>query len=83
MAIPNVFIYVRDINTHTGMAIPNVFIYVRDINTHTGRVVLWSIAASLVPAMQKGNDGARSAHIAVNTALVGLFGWQVHVCMYT
>jgi len=37
----------------------------------------WAIAASLVPAMQKGNDAARSAHIALNTVVFGLFLWQV------
>jgi hypothetical protein len=42
-------------------------------------VCLWAIAASLVPAMQKGSMNARNAHIAVNTGLVGLFGWQVRV----
>ena len=31
--------------------------------------------AALVPSMQKGNEGARSAHIALNTVNVGLFGW--------
>ena len=33
-----------------------------------GCTILWAVAASLVPAMQKGNDGARSAHIALNTS---------------
>lgn len=42
-----------------------------------GIVALWAAAASLVPAMQKGNDGARSAHIAFNAVNVGLFLWQV------
>lgn len=42
-----------------------------------GIVVLWALAASLVPAMQKGNDSARSAHIALNTLNVALFAWQV------
>ena len=40
-------------------------------------VVLWALAAALVPAMQKGNDNARSAHIALNTLNMGLFLWQV------
>ncbi|GMH82705.1 hypothetical protein TrVE_jg7807 [Triparma verrucosa] len=40
-------------------------------------VVLWSAAAACVPAMQKGNDGARSAHIALNAGATGLFAWQV------
>ncbi|KIY94086.1 hypothetical protein MNEG_13875 [Monoraphidium neglectum] len=42
-----------------------------------GIVVLWALAASLVPAMQKGNDNARSAHIALNTLNVALFAWQL------
>lgn len=42
-----------------------------------GLVVLWAAAAACVPAMQKGNDTARSAHIAANVAGIGLFGWQV------
>jgi hypothetical protein len=35
-----------------------------------------AVSASLVPFMQKGNDIARSTHITLNIALVGLFGWQ-------
>jgi len=42
-----------------------------------GLVVLWALAASCVPAMQKGNDTARSIHIGANVAGIGLFGWQV------
>jgi len=40
-------------------------------------VVLWAAAAACVPAMQKGNDAARSLHIAANVAGMGLFAWQV------
>jgi hypothetical protein len=46
-------------------------------------VALWAIAASLVPHMQKGNDTARSVHIAANVANIGLFasqlptGWEI------
>jgi hypothetical protein len=40
-------------------------------------VALWAMAASLVPAMQKGNDAARSAHIALNALNVCLFLWQI------
>jgi len=40
-------------------------------------VVLWAAAAACVPAMQKGNDTARSAHIAANVIAIALFGWQV------
>ena len=39
--------------------------------------VLWALAAALVPSMQKGNETARSAHIALNTVNVLLFAWQV------
>jgi len=42
-----------------------------------GIVVLWALAASLVPAMQKGNDGARNLHIALNALNLALFAWQV------
>lgn len=42
-----------------------------------GCVVMWALAASLVPHMQKGNDSARSAHIALNTIGLGLFAWQL------
>jgi hypothetical protein len=42
-----------------------------------GLVVLWAAAAACVPAMQKGNDTARSIHIAANTVGTGLFAWQV------
>lgn len=38
---------------------------------------LWAAAAALVPLMQKGNENARRAHIALNTANVGLFCWQL------
>jgi hypothetical protein len=40
-------------------------------------VVLWASAAALVPAMQKGNEAARSAHIAMNAVNVALFAWQI------
>ncbi len=39
--------------------------------------VLWALAASMVPAMAKGNDAARNAHITFNALNVGLFLWQV------
>ena len=42
-----------------------------------GLVVLWALAYSCVPAMQKGNDTARTIHIGANLAGIGLFGWQV------
>eukprot|EP00850_Spirogloea_muscicola_P021473 SM000251S08804 [mRNA] locus=s251:71536:72519:+ [translate_table: standard] len=42
-----------------------------------GITALWAAAASLVPAMQKGDDNARNAHIALNVVNIGLFLWQV------
>jgi hypothetical protein len=39
--------------------------------------ILWAVAASLVPAMQKGNEAARTAHIAANVANIILFAWQI------
>ena len=41
-----------------------------------GMTGIIATSASLVPFMQKGNDAARSAHVALNVILVGLFGWQ-------
>lgn len=35
-----------------------------------------AVSTALVPYMQRGNDWARVSHIVLNTALVGLFGWQ-------
>lgn len=40
-------------------------------------VVLWAGAASLVPAMTKGNEVARTAHITLNSLNLLLFAWQV------
>ena len=37
---------------------------------------LIALSASLSPLMQKGQDWARYTHIALNVAIVGLFGWQ-------
>lgn len=42
-----------------------------------GITVLWAVAAALVPKMQKGEEWARTAHIAVNVAILGLFTWQL------
>ena len=39
--------------------------------------MLWALAAALVPQMQKGNETARSAHIALNCINLALFAWQV------
>lgn len=46
-----------------------------------GIVVLWALAAALVPQMQKGNEGARNAHIALNAVNLALFAWQVGAFM--
>ena len=40
-------------------------------------VVLWATAASLVPAMSRGNEAARTAHITLNSLNLLLFAWQV------
>ena len=37
---------------------------------------LIATSASLTPFMQKGHNWARYSHIALNAALLGLFGWQ-------
>jgi Protein of unknown function (DUF4079) len=42
-----------------------------------GIVALWAIAASQVPAMQKGSNTARVVHISANTLNLGLFTWQI------
>ncbi|KAL7534517.1 hypothetical protein ACHAXR_005926 [Thalassiosira sp. AJA248-18] len=42
-----------------------------------GLVVLWALAASMVPSMQKGSDAARTVHIGANLAGIGLFVWQI------
>lgn len=39
--------------------------------------IIWALAAALVPYMQKGNDAARVAHIALNAINILLFAWQV------
>jgi len=39
--------------------------------------VLWAMAAALIPAMEKGNDKARSVHIALNCLNLALFTWQI------
>lgn len=41
-----------------------------------GMTALIATAAALAPWMQKGNDLARYTHIALNLAVIGLFGWQ-------
>lgn len=42
-----------------------------------GLVALWALAYACVPAMQKGNDTARTVHIGANLAGIGMFAWQV------
>ncbi|KAL3536672.1 hypothetical protein ACH5RR_000038 [Cinchona calisaya] len=42
-----------------------------------GITILWAAAASLVPAMQKGNETARNLHITLNALNVILFIWQI------
>lgn len=41
-----------------------------------GMVGLITTSASLTPFMQKGQNWARITHIALNIAMVGLFGWE-------
>jgi hypothetical protein len=41
-----------------------------------GMTGMIAVSASLSPLMQKGVDWARSTHIILNVALLGLFGWQ-------
>lgn len=42
-----------------------------------GIVMLWALAAALVPEMTKGNESARIAHISLNSINIALFAWQV------
>lgn len=44
--------------------------------------VLWALAAALVPAMQKGNNTARTLHITFNTMNLLLFVSQVGECIF-
>jgi hypothetical protein len=44
--------------------------------TGLGMTGMIAVSASLVPYMQKGNSLARNAHVSLNIALLGLFGWQ-------
>lgn len=41
-----------------------------------GMTGLIATSASLTPYMQKGVEWARYSHIALNSLIVGLFGWQ-------
>lgn len=62
------------VNTYirTGKLFPGPHLY-----AGVGITVLWALAAALVPPMQKGNDTARSLHIALNTVNLLLFVWQI------
>ncbi|KAF6136203.1 hypothetical protein GIB67_001612 [Kingdonia uniflora] len=62
------------VNTYirTGKLFPGPHLYAGAAIT-----VLWAAAAALVPLMQKGNETARSLHIALNTLNVLLFVWQI------
>lgn len=39
--------------------------------------MLWALAVSTIPSMQKGNDTARTIHIAANLTGLAMFAWQV------
>lgn len=41
-----------------------------------GMTSLIAVSAALSPLMQKGQEWARSTHIALNTVIVALFAWQ-------
>lgn len=62
------------VNTYmrTGKLFPGPHLY-----AGAAIVALWAAAAALVPAMQKGDQNARNAHIALNAVNVALFAWQV------
>jgi len=62
------------LNTYgrTGKLFPGPHLY-----AGAGLVCLWALAAACVPAMQKGDDTARTVHIGANIAGIGLFAWQV------
>lgn len=58
--------------TRTGKLFPGPHLF-----AGAGIVALWAIAASLVPAMKKGNDTARTVHITANCVNLALFTWQL------
>lgn len=49
----------------------------RSFLTLAGITVLWALAASLVPAMQKGSETAKNLHITLNAVNVLLFISQI------
>jgi hypothetical protein len=42
-----------------------------------GICVIWALAAACVPFMEKGNENARTAHIALNVFMLALYVWQL------
>lgn len=42
-----------------------------------GLVCLWALAMACVPAMQKGDNTARTVHIGANLTGIAFFVWQV------
>ncbi len=42
-----------------------------------GLAFLAAISASLAPLMQQGKEWARISHISINTAILGIFSWQL------
>ena len=62
------------VNTYlrTGKLFPGPHLY-----AGAGIVILWAAAAALVPAMQKGDDNARTLHMTLNGLNLCLFAWQI------
>ena len=56
----------------TGKLFPGPHLY-----AGAGIVILWAAAAALVPAMQKGDDNARTLHMTLNGLNLALFAWQI------
>ncbi|MEM9484273.1 MAG: DUF4079 domain-containing protein [Cyanobacteria bacterium P01_F01_bin.116] len=44
--------------------------------TGLSMTALFTLASSLVPFMQRGNETARLVHIGLNVVIMGLFGWE-------
>ena len=62
------------LNTYarTGKLFPGPHLY-----AGAGLVCLWALAAACVPAMQKGDETARTVHIGANLTGIAFFVWQV------
>jgi len=62
------------VNTYlrTGKLFPGPHLY-----AGAGIVILWAAAAALTPAMQKGDDNARTLHMTLNGLNLCLFAWQI------